>query len=253
MKIVKVSLSILLVFTTCVVVSAQDSIRTRYKQGHIFDLALSASGEEFTGAAEWSHLHGLGRKKRRFKVGYGIRYTTYFGVRRNYTTAPSIYTSPVQGPTTIFSETIEENIDTLVFSNPNVTSLNLAIHLEYAFLLKLDVGFNIDAIGFSFGKERQGAVISSVYDAGQSPVAKAKPTNVNILLTSDNDIGSLNSEFYVGYWISKKIRIRGGYTFYFSEYTTENNLSFDNARIQNDRYRFKTGLLMLAVSWKPFN
>jgi hypothetical protein len=84
-------------------------------------------------------------------------------------------------------------------------------------------------------------------------VANAKPTTLNLLLTSDNDVGSLNSEFYVRYWLSPKIGIRAGYTFYFSEYTTDRAIGFDNSRIVNDRYRFKSSLIMLGISWKPFN
>ena len=244
----------MVVLSSELILYAQDTISTkRYRQGHTFDLALSTSEKQFVGAAEWSHLHGLGKKKQRFKVGYGVRYTTYCGSVKYYTTAPSKYTSTMQGPTTIFSETIEDNIDTLAFANPNVNSVNLAIHLQYTVLKKIDIGFNIDAVGVSFGKKRQAAVLSNVFDAGQSPVVYAKPTTLNLLLTSDNDIGSLNSEFYIGYWINKKIRIRGGYTFYFSEFTSDTKLSFDNGRIQNDRFRLKSSLLMLAVSWKPFN
>ncbi len=246
-----------IILNRIVSVYGQDSTKScscNYKYNNYYDLAFSLGKQEVTGAISWSHLHGIGNKKQRFKIGYGLRFTSYYGYSagKYYTTAPSKYTSPVQGPTTIFSETFEENIDTLAFANPQVNSLNIAIHLQYSIHKKLDLGFNIDAIGFSFGAKQPGSVISSVYDPNQPYLLSTAPTKLNLLLTSDNDIGSLNSEFYIRYWLTEHIGIRTGYTFYFSEYTTEQKLSFDSGRIQNDRFRQKSGLFMLAISYRPF-
>ncbi len=236
---------------------AQDSLRARsynYKFNNYYDLAFSLGKQQIVGALSWYHLHGIGHNKHRFKVGYGLRFTSYYGYSdgKYYTTAPSKYTSTIQGPTTIWSQTIEKNIDTVAFSNPQVNSLNISINLQYSLSKKIDLGFNIDAFGLSFGGKQNASVISSVYDPNQPFVQTSKPTKVNLLLTSDNDIGSLNSEFYLRYWISEHFGIRAGYTFYFSEYTTSNKLSFDSGRIQNDRFRLKSSLLMLAVSYRPF-
>jgi hypothetical protein len=234
---------------------AQDSTRSgKYKYNNFYDFAFSLGKHEVTEALSWSHLHGFGNKKQRFKIGYGLRFTSYYGYSAGkfYTTAPSKYTSPVQGPTTIFSETFEENIDTIAFANPQVNSLNISIHLQYTLIKKLDLGFNIDAIGFSFGARQSASVISSVYDPNQPYLLSSAPTRFNLLLTSDNDIGSLNSEFYIRYWFSKHIGIRIGYTFYFSEYTTSQKLTFDSGRIQTDRFRQKSSLFMLAISYNPF-
>lgn len=127
------------------------------------------------------------------------------------------------------------------------------ISLHYSLTSKVEVGFNIDAIGFSFGPRKQFDIISSSYDTNQSPVQSGSPTRFNLLLTSDNDIGSLNSEFYVRYWFTERIGFRAGYTFLFSEYQTDRNLSFNNDQIMNDRYRYKAGMALLAISYKPFN
>jgi hypothetical protein len=234
---------------------AQDSTKfCNYKYNNYYDLAFSKGKQQVLGAISWSHLHGIGNKKQRFKIGYGLRFTSYYGYSagKYYTTAPSKYTSTVQGPTTIYSQTLEKNIDTLGFANPQVNSLNISIHLQYSISRKFDLGFNIDALGFSFGGKQMASVISSVYDPNQAYVQTSIPTKLNLLLTSDNDIGSLNSEFYLRYWINEHFGIRAGYTFYFSEYTTANKLSFDSGRIQNDRYRLKSSFLMLAVSYRPF-
>jgi hypothetical protein len=131
--------------------------------------------------------------------------------------------------------------------------LNAAVHIHYRFNQKLGAGFNIDVAGITFGPRKQFNVISNVFDAGQSPVVAGNPTRFNLLLTSDNDIGSLNSEFYVKLAVSNRIGLRAGYTFLFSEYTTDQDLSFDQGRIRNDRYRHKAGMLLIAVSYRPFS
>ena len=160
-----------------------------------------------------SHLHGIGKKKQKLQIGYGLRFTSFVGANKYYTTAPAEYTSTVQDVGTIFSETIEENIGTIATSTALSFSLNVALYIQYTLTPKIDVGCNIDVIGFSFGPSKSFNVISSVYDAGQEPVQRASPTTFNLLLTSDNDIGSLNSEFYVRYKFNSKISLRAGYAF----------------------------------------
>lgn len=230
---------------------AQDSRPSSYKYNNYFDLGASFASSEFVGSLGWSHLYTPGKKKK-FAIGYGIRYTGYWGANKQYRTAPAKYTSTKQNLFTILSDDIPENIDTLSIVSPQVNSLNLGLHLQYAVLPKLELGTNIDLVGFSFGSSKRTFVQSSALDEGQPPVINASPTKLNLLLTSDNDIGSLNSEFYARYWVHKKWAVKAGYTFYFSEYTTDQKLSFDNGRVQNDRYRLKSGLLLLGITFTPF-
>ncbi|HWZ22325.1 MAG TPA: hypothetical protein VNW06_06695 [Cytophagaceae bacterium] len=227
-------------------------VKVNYLSNSYFDFSGSTVHGQSAGALSYFHLHGIGHKKQRLKIGYGLRFTSYVGANKFYRTAPSKYTSTVQGPGTIFSSDINENIDTIATVTPQVNSMNLSIHIEYNVWRKFDIGFNIDVAGFSFGGRQKVNVISSSFDANQAPVLYARPTKFNLLLTSDNDIGSLNSEFFLRYWLSSKIGIRAGYTFLFTEYTTEQPLSFDHGRIQNDRYRQKSSLFLFAVTWKPF-
>lgn len=225
--------------------------QTTSKPTTLADIALSGSGGRFSWALEGYRMHGFGRTKK-FKLGYGIRFTSFVAANKYYTTAPAKYTSPVQNIGTIFSETFTENIDTITTATAVTNSLNAAFHLHYDFNDKWGAGTNIDVIGFSFGRTRSFNIISSVYDPNQAPIQKAQPTRFNLLLTSDNDIGSLNSEFYVRYAINPRVSLRAGYTFLFSEYRTERDLSFDGGRIVNDRYRNKAAMGLLAVSLKPF-
>ena len=225
---------------------------TRYREHHEFDAAAAVGNGSFAGSLAWSHLHGIGKNKQRLKVGYGLRVTSFVAANQYYTTAPSKFTSTTQSLGTIFSETIQENIDTIATATGLTYSFNLAIYIQYTLSRKFDVGCNIDAAGVSFGPSKKFNIISNVYDAGQQPVQEGSPTKFNLLLTSDNDIGSLNSEFFIRYKITPKISLRGGYAFIFSEYRTDNPLSFDDGRIVNDRYRYKAAMAFLGITVKPF-
>jgi hypothetical protein len=76
---------------------------------------------------------------------------------------------------------------------------------------------------------------------------EAKPINLNALLISDNDIGSLNSEIKIKYYFKPNWAINFGGTFIFAEYTTANKLFKDN-----DRFRQKTFMPMIGICYTPF-
>jgi hypothetical protein len=214
------------------------------------DVAVSAGSKTFSGALSWSRVHLVTKKLPRLKIGYGVRFTTFIAANKFYATAPAKFTSPVQNLGTIFSRTIAGNIDTITTATATTNSVNAAIYIQYSIISKLEAGFNIDAVGFSTGSKKEFNVISSTFDPNQSPVQQGSPTRLNLLLTSDNDIGSLNSEFYVRYWANKTIGIKAGYTFLFSEYELDRKLSFDGGRISNDRYRYKASMIMLGLTYK---
>jgi hypothetical protein len=227
--------------------------KSSFQKNNLFQLSVSGATGKFSSAVSWSHLNTITKKVPKLKIGYGVRLSSFIAANKFYVTAPAKFTSPVQNLGTIFSETIEQNIDTITTATANTNSLNLVVHIEYSITRKLDVGFNIDAVGFSFGSEKTFNVISSSFDQNQSPIQKGSPTKLNLLLTSDNDIGSLNSEFFLRYWMSEKLALHGGMTFLFSEYRLSNELSFDNGRIKNDRYRYKAAMAMVGINYKPFN
>ena len=202
------------------------------------NLGIGIYNNGFAGALAYSRLHPVAFKKR-FYIGYGVRFTSYFGNNGNYVTAPADVSEG-----NFFKPQNEEKLDTLSMPNSQINSLNAAIFLMYKFSNKFSVGFNIDAIGFSFGKEQQ----STFYSFSEGiPVTSstASVTNFNLLLTGDYDIGSLNSEMYAHYDASDKIALRAGVNFIFSEYTTEQKFAFNN-----DRFRQKSLGLMLGVDYK---
>lgn len=234
---------IILVFLLVMVVAHVKAQFSYPKKQTYADVALSAGGG-FSGAVSYNILYGIGPAKR-FKIGWGVRLTSFSGNHLNYYTAPAKLTSGEYGPQVIFKENILRNIDTLYLSKAQTNALNLSIHLQYS-LRKLDVGFNIDALGVTLGGQQSGVFTarstgSSLHNTTQT----AKPTTLNALLISDNDIGSLNSELYARYWLTPKIGLRAGASFQFTEYTTNRKLTFDN-----DRFRNKILMPFVGVSVK---
>jgi len=220
----------------------------KYKGTDFFEFAVSArKGEQLKGvlkyypkadnvvstwALSWNHLHHFGRQGR-INIGYGARWNSTFYNNQEYLTAPH--------------KLQKTDMDTLVFGRSQVNSLNLTINLQYNFTRKFEVGFNIDALGFSFGKAQTGVFTASTYTGGKITTQVAKPTTLNYLIAGNHDKGTLNSEFYGKYWIASKWAIRGGATLIFTEYTTDKKLTLDNDRFRNKSFQF-----MLGVVYAPF-
>ncbi len=209
------------------------------------DLSLASTGTFTTAALSLNRLHGLGHAHR-FRIGYGLRLTSAFGSNTDYRTAPARLTSGHESLVALFSDDIIANIDTLRLTKTQVNSLNISILLESALSHRIDVGFTIDALGVSAGGKQTGIfTANSPARSGLSgSVQEASPTSVNLLLISDSDRGSLNSELYARYRVSPRFSVRGGLNFQFTEYTTTRKLTFDN-----DRFRAKNLLPLLAVSY----
>jgi long-subunit fatty acid transport protein len=198
----------------------------------------SANYVDFTGAIgsnqgsasiDYFHLWRLGKSKK-IEVGFGSRFTSYFGSSQYYSSAPASLAVD------------ESNSDSLLLQSPQVNALNIAINIGYRISSKFGIGFNIDALGFSFGGRQNGFYINA--NLGQA--ASAKPTAFNALLVGNNDRGSLNSEFYVRYFINEKLAIKLAYQYLFTEYTTETEVQ--QLPEANDRFRNKASLLSLGVT-----
>ena len=243
-----ITLTILIISLSLSSFSQESSpkISQGFKYNNNFDLALAASSDQFSGALSWVHFYGIGKNKK-FKVGYGLRYTGYSGSNQNYITAPAKLTTGKTGPLVFFAEPNPANYDTLFVTKAQHNSINLSINLQYALTKKAELGFNIDAIGVAFGAIQTGKFISSARPATISETQSAKPTSFNALLISDNDIGMLNSELYGRYWLTNKIGIKAGFGFLFTEYTTNNKLVLDN-----DRWRNKSLMAMIGLTFTPF-
>jgi hypothetical protein len=57
-----------------------------FKYNNNFDLALGIGAGGFSSSLSWVKFHGIG-KKQRFKIGYSLRLSNYFGSDKVYKTA----------------------------------------------------------------------------------------------------------------------------------------------------------------------
>jgi hypothetical protein len=207
-----------------------------------FTAAFGSS--EFSTALAYNHLWKLG-KKQKFGIGAGIRLTNYFGSNKYYTTAPAKLTSGKTGPSVFFADDILQNIDSVLFKKSQVNALNVSINFDYNIYKKISVGFNIDAIGFTFGGKQNGSYLGN---NGAGAATTAKPTSFNLLLISDNDLGSLNSEFYAQYKFNKKWGAKAGFQFLFTEYTTATKVQTTPDGQKNDRFRNKSSGISFGIT-----
>jgi long-subunit fatty acid transport protein len=180
---------------------------------------------------EYFHVWNLG-KANKIEVGVGGRFTSYFGSGQYYSSAPASLANDVA------------NTDSLLLQSAQINALNAAVNIGYRLSKKLGVGFNIDALGFSFGGSQRGSYINET----QSTSTVGKPTGFNLLLVGNNDQGSLNSEFYLRYFFADKIGLKIAYQYLFTEYTTETKVQ--QVPETNDRFRNKASLFSVGVTKK---
>jgi hypothetical protein len=237
--------TIILFLLSCGICTAQ---KASYKSGNSFGLTVNVGASSFANALGWTHLHAFGKNKR-LKIGYGIRLTNFFGSDLNFATAPAKYTSGKSSIAALFAENITANIDTITFQKVQTNFVNAGIYFSYTLPYwknKFEVGVNIDAIGFTFGSA-QNALYKNI-------ATQAKPTILNLLLISDSDKGSLNSEWYISYKATPKIAMKIGYQFLFTEYTTNTKIQqIPNSTERNDRFRLKSPMILLGVLFSPFS
>lgn len=209
----------------------------------LLDLGVGIGNNQQLVSASWVHYWGVG-KKQNLKLGIGARFTSSFATDKYYETADARLTSGKTGPGVLFAENIPANIDSFFIGKPQVNALNISFNSEYQFSTKWAAGLNIDVIGFSLGTQKTGIYIRN----GATSLVQAKPTGFNLLLISDNDLGSLNSELFIRYKVNKRWSIRAGTSFLFNEYKTNTKVQVQNG-IENDRFRHKSLYGLIALSY----
>ena len=207
----------------------------------LLDGSAAAANNQTTLSLSYIHLWKLGRKEK-LSIGLGGRFTSYYAANQFYITAPAELTSGSASPLIIFQDNIAANIDTFFIKAPQTNCINLSINFYYHFTKKIAAAFNIDAIGFSFGSSTAGTYISS----SNTEVVNAKPTPFNLLLVSDNDRGSLNSEMFARYAINERWALKLGAQFLFTEYTT--SYKVQQFPTENDRFRNKSLMICVGIS-----
>jgi hypothetical protein len=226
-------------------VSISASAQEQQSHSQFADVTGTIGKDQGTAAIAYVYNWKTGKKKK-FELGIGARWTTYFGTKKEFVTAgPASLTRTNSIPFLIvFAGQQEENMDTLVVQRPLVNAVNLTFNMGYQFTPRLYGGVNIDVIGFSFGR-KSSAVLTSNGVSQTDP--EAKPTGFNVLLTGDHDRGTLNSEFFLRYALGKRWSVKALYQFVFVEYTTENVTQVAPDGTEVNRFRNKANNLGLGV------
>ncbi len=201
---------------------------------HQANAAIGLGDNHLAGSLGWAYLRGFGQYQR-IKAGLGLRLNGIWGDDIPYTSAPPRLAKE------------EELTDTLSLAKPFLGAMNLGLYASYDITTRLTVGFNIDAIGLSIGKKKDGLLYASELPLSPVPSLENKPSSFNALLGGNNDLGTLNSELYVAYGLRQNLYMRLGVQYLFTEYKTA--VKFVN---DNDRYRAKSTLFFVGLFWYPF-
>jgi hypothetical protein len=193
-----------------------------------FGLGVGSSGSSIS--ASYVHDWRLGKKKT-FYIGAGARLTNFFGKDVSFQSAPANLAAD------------ESFIDTLFYTSPSVHSLNAYINLGVNITPTLAAGFNIDLLGFSLGKNDDAIFTTNA----TTQTTTAKPTAFNLLLVGNNDLGSLNSQFYLRYAISQRFGVMAAYQYLFNEVTTASTVQV--VPETNDRFRNKSSMVYAGITY----
>src|SRR5688572_2076859 len=229
-------------FVSLVCALNQNAIGQTQTISKFIDLNVGVGDSEGSLVFSLNYDKSLGKGKK-IVVGFAGRLTSYLGKNQYYETAPAKLTSGSTGPGVLFKENIKDNMDTFLIKTSQVNSFNVALTLGYNLSERLMLRFNIDVIGFSFGKSVKGNYINGT----QGSIESASPTAFNLLLVSDNDKGSLNSELFARYRLNDKWGIKGGIQFLFTEFTTDSKVQ--QVPEANDRFRNKSLMFSAGVSF----
>lgn len=222
-------------------VSAQDARRERTRQA---DLMLGFGSGQTNLSVSYQAGWKFGEKKR-LVMGVGLRSNAFFANEKYFETAPARLVKGEAGPGAFFNKKIPENMDSVFFPKANVYAINFLIHIGYSFTQKLTAGFNIDVIGASFGSSQNGLYINGDGPAPNAPFpVTGSPSSFNLLLVGENDLGSLNSEFFITYALNDKMAIKGGIQHIFMEYTTATEIQ--QSPEPNDRFRITPTVLCVG-------
>jgi hypothetical protein len=237
---------ILILFISSIRLASIAQTYTLPRINHFVDLSATFGESQAAIAASYVHNWRLGKSKK-WEIGYGVRWTSFFGVKNDFTTAPARLARSTTFPFAIvFADHLSKNEDTLNVQRPFTNSINISTNFGYNFSSRWSAGFNIDLIGFTFGRTTSGILTSNGTTRTETA---AKPAAFNVLLTGDNDIGSLNSEFFLKYKFNNRWGIKADYQFLFVEYktTTIKQTAPDGTLV--DRFRNKANTFGVGVSY----
>ncbi|MFN8345766.1 MAG: hypothetical protein U0X91_12210 [Spirosomataceae bacterium] len=183
------------------------------------------------------------------QVGWGLGASHLRGRELDFTTAPAQLTKGKTGFAALNAPTLLRQIDTLQMKT-GITSFNFAISAQLSLFERVDLGANVDLLGFALGARRAGLYLSSKgYNKVDSlnlhrTYQQARPARFNFLLLGDNTRGNLNTELYARIHIVPQVSLKISYLFTTGEYRTEQLLTDDNRR-----FRYRSPLLFVGLTF----
>jgi hypothetical protein len=196
-----------------------------------YDLSFGTNANEQTATVAYGSNWSFGKRKQ-WQLGFGARYSGYFGKQKNYQSAPPEFYRD------------NDKMDTILVAKPQQNNTALFLNATYRIKQKFELGFNIDAIGVSFGAPQNGQYITN----GLATPASVTTNGISALLVEANDIGMIKAEYYIAYWVKPKWMVRFGAVDLYSEYKTATELQTGNTR-----YRGASYMPFLAFRWAPKN
>ena len=164
---------------------------------------------------------------RRLAVGLGVRTTLANSGSRVYHTAETKFAATDQ--------------DQLLAQNLAIGNGALYFTIEGRVYRRFGIGFNIDLVGYSFGRN-----YPANYGAdGAGPPVSVNGNQYSLLLTTKNDHGFLHAEVYVSYKVGNRVQLRAG----LAHQNLELQLSQEPINPGHDRFRqyISSGFVGVAI------
>ncbi len=180
---------------------------------YFVDIASSRLGKEASVGLSLGRKFYLGAAGKSY-VGAGLRSSGFFANSKDYYSAPPEFWND------------KAKRDTLSISRPRQFNTSLFIMASTTIFCKLELGFNIDVIGLTFGGPNEGEFVSS----GENTTTSLKAAGASLLLSGAHDIGMLKSEFFTGFHFNRQWMIRAGISSLVTEYKTKTEMQEGNSR-----------------------
>jgi len=161
-------------------------------------------------------------------LGTGLRFTGFGGRNTIFTSAPP----------SMFGTNAT---DSLFGPEPSIYAVNSFINFGYNFNPKVQIGFDLDLLGFSFGPTGNPGFISG----GDTTSSSASPTPLNVMLVGARDRGTLQGGPYFRYKFTDHFSARIKVHTLFTELRTTKILQTmpeENKRFRNSAYLFGVGV-----------
>lgn len=239
---------------------SQSLVSARLSSG--YDLGMAYSTGKYHPSFAYYQLINIADRKL-FSLGWTARLGAFYGDNLDYYTAPARLTRGKTGFSALGVPLQPENIDTVRYDYVSMTSLNIGIRGQIN-LGRIEFGASVDLVGLTLGRSRIGRYSSStgkfalqsslgtdsttIYYQGNNVFQNSSPSNFNVRLLGDNDRGTLATEIYARIHVTQRIGVKLGYQWLTTETTVKNR----DVIVDNDRFRNRSGMAYVALTFPIF-